>query len=750
MLIKNNKLLGSVSLGVIALAIAMATPVAAQDATPPRGEAASVIDDIIVTASRREERLQDVGIAVSAYSADTISNLGVTSGKDLVRAAPGLNFTAPTGGSGTIVFNLRGVGLNDFGVGNEGPVAVYIDDVYQASLNSGASPTFDLQQVEILRGPQGTLFGRNATGGLVHFISARPNDAFGGKIDVRAGDTSVYTEGALNLPLAENWAARLSGVIEQVDPYMENSDGLDGGGVNRAAGRFRLAYTGSRFDIDLIARAGRSKSRAQFTFVPTATNVDGLGYIVDIPAHQVFGAPNSPSLARLDDGDPFTGAVNNPGQDNRENFGSTLRLRADLTDNIEFVSVTDFTRNETSYVEDSDATPLQIAEILSDSRTEQYSQEFRVAGTGETVNWVAGAYYFHNEVWNGRQFNVYAADAAFSSDFDLTINSYALFGEAAVKITPTLTLVGGLRWTDEERTINFAQDIYVDLDATGLYSPTNYVARLFTFNRNLNGNAARQSNSDLSGRARIEWRPQRGFLAYAAYNRGFKSGGFNNPLDASYITVAQMPYDPETLNSYDVGVKTDWLNGRIRANVNAFYYDYQNFQVFRAEGLSSFLSNADAKISGVDVELAARIGTGLDVSGGFEILDARAYDIDIPYGLQADRRPANAPRFSANASVNYELPVGDNALLFNLNGRYVSSQYFDINNSPVAREDAYGVADARVGYRLNDAGPEFYLSVSNLFDKQYRMYAVDVNALGFSQAMYAEPRRISVGMKASW
>lgn len=716
----------------------------------PQAEQPASPNDIIVTASRREERLQNVGIAVSAYSGDQLTTLGVTSGKDLVRATPGLNFTAPTGSSGSIVFNLRGVGLNDFGVGNEGPVAIYIDDVYQASLNSGAAPTFDLERVEVLRGPQGTLFGRNATGGLVQFISVRPKDVLGGDIDIRAGDKSVYGEGAINVPLAPGLAARVSGVVEQVRPYIYNRDGPNGSGVDRLAGRFRLAYTGADFDADLIVRAGRSKSRAQFTFVPTATNAQGLGVPVDVPAHDVFGVPNTPSLGALDDGNPYTGAVNNPGLDHRDNFGATLQLKARLSDAVELVSISDFTRNTTQYAEDSDVTPLQIAEITSDSRTKQYSQELRLSGSGGAVNWVLGGFYFHNQVWNGRRFNVYVSDAAFNSDFGLTVESYALFGEAAVKVASTLTLIGGLRWTHERHTVDFTQDLIVDLDGSGLYSPTNFIERIFTFDRQTVGAAARQANGQVSGRARIEWRPQPGILAYAAYNRGFKSGGFNNPLDASHLTNAQMPYGPETLSSYDIGLKTEWANGRLRLNVNAFHYDYDNFQAFRTEGLSSFLSNVNAKIDGVDVDFSVRPTSRLDLSGGFELLRARAYDIDLPNGSKADRWLANAPRFSANANLHYELPAGQDAVLLDLNGRYVSSQYFDISNAPVVQEKAYGLMDARIAWQFNHKKTQLYVSAINLFDHRYRLYAVDVNALGFSQAMYAEPRRVTVGVKTSW
>ena len=742
---KNSK---SAMLATACLFGLAALPAAAQ--AQEEGASDAGTGDIIVTASRREERMQDVGIAVSALSGDQLQTMGVASGKDLARAVPGVNFTAPTGGSGTIVFNLRGVGLNDFGVGNEGPVAIYVDDVYNASLNSAAAPIFDIERVEVLRGPQGTLFGRNATGGLVHFISNRPKHEWGGSIDLRAGDTSFYGEGALNMPIADRLSARIAVVTEQAESFIDNHDGPDGSGINKLAGRFRLAYDGPVVRADLILRAGRGKSRPQYTFEATGTGAHGQGVPIDTPAHQIFGVPNTPSLATLDDNDPHSGAVNTPGRDRRENIGGTLRLEVALADGIDLVSITDVTRNETEFLEDTDVTPLQLVEIASDSQTRQFSQELRLAGTGDSVNWVLGGYYFHNRVRNDRDFNLYLLDTALRSDFSLKAESVAFFGEAAVKVAPTLTLVGGLRWTREVRHVDFAQDLFADIDGSGLYSPTNYVARVFEFNRTVNGDAARQATSRISGRARVEWRPGDGVLAYAAYNRGFKSGGFNNLLDASNVTPAQMPYKPETLDSYDIGIKTETADRRLRFNVNAFYYDYQDFQAFRSQGLSSFLSNVQAEIYGVDVDFNLRPVRGLTLSGGFELLHAKAFDIDLPDGSQADRRLANAPRFSLVAGMHYEAPLGSGVVSLDFNGRHASSQYFNIANSPVTRERANFLVDARIAYQVGNDGPEFYVSAVNLFDRRYRLYAVDVNSLGFTQSMYAEPRRVAVGVKAQF
>lgn len=720
-------------------ASAMSLPAAAQDA-------ASGLEDIVVTASRRAERMQDVGISLAALSGDTLTNQGITSGRDLARAVPGINFTAPTGGSGTIVFNLRGVGLNDFGVGNEGPVAIYVDDVYNASLSSAAAPMFDLERVEVLRGPQGTLFGRNATGGLVQFISRAPTDRLGGQFDVRAGADSIYGEAALNLPLSSRLAARIAVMTEQVRPYIRNYGGSNGSGVNKLAGRFRLAYTGDTVRADLILRAGRSRSRPQYSFEATGTDALGQGIPVDVPAHLLFGVADSPALARLDDGDPFTGAVNTPGHDRRQSRGATLRLSADVADGLELVSISDITENRTRFLEDTDVTPLQMVEIESDSWNRQVSQELRLARTGDTVNWVAGGYFFTNKTTNDRDFNLYVMDAALRSDFRLDTTSYALFGEVSVRVAPTLTLVGGLRWTRETRSVNFTQDLHADLSGSGLYAPDNYVERVFTFTRAADGDLARSRNGNLSGRARIEWRPSTDFLLFAAYNRGFKSGGFNNLLDASYVTPAQMPYAPETLDAYDLGFKSEPLRG-IRLNADAFYYNYHDFQAFRTQGLSSFLANAKARIYGVDVDFGVQPLAGLDISGGFELLHTRAYAIDLPDGSAADRRLANAPSFALTAGVHYEAPVAAGTLRLALDGRYTSAQFFNIDNSPVTHEDGRALVDARIGYRFGDRGPEVYVLAVNLFDKRYRLYAVDVNSLGFTQSMYAEPRRVAAGIK---
>lgn len=744
-MIKSSSILLSTAC-IIGVAAFPAAPVRAQD-TAASDPAAG---DIVVTASRREERMQDVGIAVSALSGDQIQSMGIASGKDLARAVPGVNFTAPAGGSGNIVFNLRGVGLNDFGLGNEGPVAIYVDDVYNASLDSAAAPIFDIERVEVLRGPQGTLFGRNATGGLVHFISNRPKGEWGGDIDLRAGDTSFYGEGALNVPIADRLSARIAVVTEQVKPYIDNRDGPDGAGVNKLAGRFRLAFSGETVRADLILRAGRGRTRPQHTFQATGADVNGQGIFIDTPAHEIYGVPDTPSLARLDDGNPHTGAVNTPGRDRRENVGGTLRLEAAVADGIDLVSITDIARNDLDYLEDTDITPLRLVEIESDGMNRQFSQELRLSGTGDRVNWVLGAYYFNNKVHNAQLFNLYLLDAALRSDFTQRTSSFAAFGEVSVKVAPTLTLVGGLRWTSEVRRVDFVQDLFADVDGTGLYSPTNYVERVFEFNRALNGDAARQKSGRVSGRVRAEWRPRDGVLAYAAFNRGFKSGGFNNLLDATYVTPAQMPYKPETLDSYDVGIKTETADRRVRFNVNAFYYDYKDFQAFRSQGLSSFLSNVNAEIYGVDVDFNVRPTRGLTLNGGFEILHAKAFDIDLPNGTFADRRLANAPRFALIGGVQYETSIGDDMISFDLNGRYASSQYFNIVNSPVTRERANMLVDARIAYRLGGDGPEFYVSAINLFDRRYRLYAIDVNALGFTQSMYAEPRRVAVGVKAQF
>jgi len=718
----------------------------AQPTTTENQKVEEPAGDIIVTASRRNERSRDVALAISAYRGDQLQALNVSTGADLARVSPGINFTAPTGAGGNIVFNLRGVGLNDFGVGNEGPIAIYVDDVYQASLSSAAAPTFDMERVEVLRGPQGTTFGRNATGGLVHFVSVSPGPDLGGRFDVRGGPDSVYAEGALNLPLTSRIAARASFSAQYLEPNISNALGANGGGGTRWANRLRVTYGGDGTTIDLIGRYSQSHSKPQYTFLATGTGANGLGYPLAASASDIFGVPSSPALARLDDGDPYTGAVNDPGKDDRENYGFTAKITRNLG-SFDLVSVTDWTHNTAEFREDSDVSPLKIAGIESNSKAEQFSQEVRLVKSEGGFRWIAGLYYFKNDVSNDRVFNIDIAGAALDSRFKISTESIAAFAEGSVQLGDQLTLVIGARVTHETRRVGFAQDAVIDTNGSGLGSPSNLRLPNFAFGEASDGDLARLSATKTSGRARLEWRPSTGVLFYTAFNRGFKSGGFNNPLDASYMIPARMPYRPERLDSYEVGTKLSLLDRKLDIGVNAFHYDYRDFQAFRTEGLSSFLSNVPAKINGVDFEFDARIARGLIISGGFELLDAKADGVTLPSGIEVSRRLANAPRFSSIIGAHYEADLGSGKVLVDLNGRLVSEQFFDISNAPVTREGGYSTLDARLGYRFGSNGIEVYVAAVNLFDQRYRVYAIDVNSLGFSQSMFAEPRRLTVGLK---
>lgn len=703
-------------------------------------------DVVVVTASRREEALQDVAMAVSAFSGEDLSKLQVTSGKDLVRVTPGLSLAAPTGDSGNVVFSLRGVSLNDYGVGNEAPVAVYLDDVYQSSLGSGTALTFDLARVEVLKGPQGTLFGRNASGGLVHFVSARPEDNFGGYIDARAGSYGYSTEGAINMPISETLATRFSMSSEHVDGWIDNSIGKDGNNTNKNAARFQALYDTEFFTGLLTVRGDISNGRPQYTFQATDPSPDG-GIAVVRPANVALGTASSPAFAALDDNDPYTGSVDQAGQSRRKSYGATLRLEAVVGD-VDLVSITDATRTTSQFVEDSDVSPAQLYEIPSDSKTTQYSQEFRASHEGDRVSWVAGIFGFHSKASNPRSFFLYPQGVAYDSTMAQSTTSAALFGEVTYELIDTVSIVTGLRYTDESRRIDFAQDLILDVDGSGFNSPTNQRTPLFVFGPGTVGEQAEKSNSNVSGRLRLEWRPTTDLLTYAAFNRGFKSGGFNNPLTADNFTSSLMAYDPEQLDSYEIGMKKEFDNGAL-INANLFYYDYNDFQAFRSDGLSAFLSNIQAEIYGLDVEAAAQLTEELSVTGGLELLRVTAADVS-PSGVAFERKMANAPEIAATFSLNYEREFGGGTFSANLFGRYVGSQYFDLSNAPITREPDYVVLDARLAYQVGGSGPELFLSVTNIADKVYRMYAIDVASLGFSQIMYAQPRRIAAGVRWSF
>lgn len=740
-------------------------------------EAQAQLEEVIVTAQKRAQSMQEIGVSVTAFTGDDVRNLGLTNSTDIALQTPGLNIGTPVGEGNNPSITLRGVGLNDFNDNNEGPVALYKDDVYLGNMAGQTFQLFDVERIEVLRGPQGTLYGRNATGGLVHFISAKPTTETEGYADLTVAENNqLKFEGAVGAGLTENVSARLSAAMNKHDGYVTNRIGPD---VNEADSRAIRAQI--NWDISESASLllnyhwGESDALAPgYQHQATTDVVDFWGY-----------ADN--------DGDPFAGEYDRTGPLNIETSGYSATFKVDF-DSFQFVSITAVEEVDKFHQEDTDVGPLPAITPDFAADFEQFSQEFRFSGSTDSIDWVAGAFYYESEVRGdyrlkldyfgglinflnelpesegGFDGGLGLVGAPFPEDelltfidydvaFDQEVSSWAVFGQADWAITDSLSAIIGVRYTQDDKdyvytnTVGPASGVLNDFFLeVGVIDPSN---RLVFDYRNggadvVAGNTNSISIDNISGKLGLEWTLSDDTLLFANYARGFKSGGFNAGFMDIDMQVARdafgvnVQYDEEILDSYEVGFKTEFADGRLRLNATGFYYDYQDFQALTFFGISQFIVNTDAEIIGGELELVAAPTDRLTFNLGLSLVDSEVDEVrDLNTGaLLTGNELVLAPNVSFNGLVRYEWPMSSGVLAAQLDFSHQGDHFFDIVNQDIASQDAYTVWNGRVSYLFGrDENFEVSLWGRNLTDEEYRVYTFDFTGPGgFNQQFFAPPR----------
>jgi iron complex outermembrane recepter protein len=392
------------SLLTAAIACHVWTPALA-DTSANVTQSPAVIEEIVVTAQRREQSIQDVGTSITAFDASELKKLGLTNVTDITQQVPGLQYQSysPT----ITIFNLRGISQNDFGDHHEAPVAVYSDDVYVASMGAIAGSMYDLQRVEVLRGPQGTLFGRNATGGLLHYISQRPTQNAGGYIDVSGGRFGdLEAEGALNMPLSDSVASRLSFSVDRHDGLIKNLVGPDANTSNQYAARLQLLYRPGDAGEVLVKFYGvRNSNEISPSYAWNAScnnlgllapgqtcnaGVNGLGAFVPVNQNIYGTCPGcDQSGYRNNNQDPFIQSFDRRGIFDRTVYGLSVHVDSDLG-GAKLASVTDFMHLRKRYGEDSDGSPNFQFNFDTYQTFHQFSQELHLSGQRENLRWISG------------------------------------------------------------------------------------------------------------------------------------------------------------------------------------------------------------------------------------------------------------------------------------------------------------------------------------------------------------------------
>lgn len=693
--------------------------------------------EIVVTAQKRAENVQSVPLSITAFGGETIDQLGFTETSQILTQVPGVKLSefAPS----VLIVNIRGISQNDFADHLEAPIAVYSDEAYVSSMGAISGQLFDIERVEVLRGPQGTLFGRNATGGLIHYVSRKPTDQPDGYIEF-TGMTFGYLRGeaAVGGPISSNVSARLSVSGTWQDSYMKNRIGRDAQGIKAIASRAQLKFDLSE-DADFLLKAHYAKnddsSGAAYSHRAARPGPDNLGVYV-APDENYWGTCSGCDLLgyRDTDGDPLAGEWDfDEGGFKRDVYGATLTANLNLG-SITLTSITDYLGMEKSFLEDADGTPNGLLHYGTDQSLDQFSQEFRLSGTAGSLDYIAGVYYLtfdSDQTATARLPAIsYATDTAWRVESD----SWAIFAQGDYQVSPTLSISAGARYTQDKREM----DNYVLTDAAGFF---------LEFNPQLFPNLARKKYENVSAKGSIQFEPDDRTLLYASITRGHKAGNFAAPV-VPPVSIPLLPHDQEVLTSYEIGLKKTFSRA-FRLNASAFFYDYKDYQAFSLQNLTQAIVNKDATVKGAEVELSGEPISGLNYILGVSFLDSKVKDVVLPSGRVVDRNLPLAPDISLNGVVRYEVPLSDGAISAQMDFTYTDDFSFTLFAAPVEQEDGYFVGNLRLAFR-SDRNWEVATFVKNFTDTRYRAYALDLSSLGFAENRFAPPRWYGASAAYRW
>ncbi len=776
----------------------------AASASLPYTVQASALEEVVVTAQKREQNLQDVGISVTAFSGDQIQELGFRSTADIVYQTPNLQLYefSPT----LTVYNLRGVSQNSFADNLEAPVAVYVDGAYVASMGALNGQMFDIERVEVLRGPQGTLYGRNATGGLIHYISKKPTDQFEAYAEVTAGNYDlVDVIGSVSGPLSDAVRGRLAVNYTEQDGYLEWKRSENAMGQPQVHEDIRDAY-----GRDALSLKGALEFEVSDSLLATLRvnwseddDVASGAYVRSIAAQD----PDTGLGVYVEENDePFEFNADVEGFFDRDLMSTTLELDWELSDSISLVSITNYMQMDKAYSEDSeglasgvpavvfdsfyvdnDGNPITVQSFFPDQplgadlpsfnfRTdqdfEQFSQEFRLSGTSDSLTWQAGLYYLDiqtdNEAevygaaawWTGGPASNFQPSQRAAANWTVDTESWSVFGQADFALGESFTLTTGLRWTEDEKANDFftryeTKDgvVLVEEVDTGVGVPIQPVcysdridSRCIDDERNP---SAEDDYSDWAGKIQLDWNATEDVLAYAGVSKGIKGGNWSAPVFPDSINslgIERLAHDEETLYSYEIGVKSTLADGLVRLNGAIFYYDYEDYQAFSVLNFNQNISNNDAEIFGGEIELYASPWEGWDFVLGLAFLDTEIDDVESPNGTLIDTEMPQAPDFSGNGLVRYEFPIAAGSIAAQLDFTYTGDHWMEVTNAPVDEEDAYFIANARLTYFSSERDWRVVGWVKNLADEEYRIYALDVAGAPspFINDVYGSPRTYGV------
>ena len=698
------------------------------------------LEEIIVTAERRAQSVQDVPSSVAAFSAESLNRSGIATSVDLQLRTPGM--LVSTNGSFGQPY-IRGIGSEIINPGTEAPVAMFLDGAYQPRATAAIVDFYDIERVEVLKGPQGTLYGRNATGGAINVVTRNPEDDFGIEADALFGNYDrVRVRAAANAPVGAG-GLRLSGMYIDRDGYSENlltGETLDSEDLWSVRGKLRLPLGDGFEAIATVEHHKEDSTRNNAAKIiddpdlplPVRDFAPLLGYVYP-------GVPADPREVRFD----FQPRI----------FLEQTRANLTLTWSLGFAdlqSITGYTALENIGDFDLDGTEINFAYDREADESDAFSQSFLLKSTGDgRLEWLAGLEYLSEDASQNFDARLPLLGppsdiplgpdsplAGFIWDSDVSSEAAAVFVEGKFALFDRVKLIAGVRYTDESKEADFTQTI---IDPFGIITGGAVVGTIVIPAQ------PEESWDAWTPRVGVEFRPVEDTLLYATITRGFKSGGFNLLNNAE-------TFDPEEITSYEAGVKSTWLDDRLRTNLAAFFYDYTDLQVNQFTGVSNFITNAaESEISGAELDLLWQPSGSFAIDLVLAYLDATYEDyFNGQVDLSGNRMP-KAPEFTASGGLEYQTTLaGAGSLMLRIEARYQSDTNFDQFETPELVQDSYTLANARLTYESEDARWRVSLYGNNLGDEEYVQSMVRVDTVFGTIATYAAPRTYGVEVGFSY
>ena len=746
-------------------------PASAREPEPvqtPEISAEDGLGVIIVTARRRTEALQRVPVSVISFSEKDLKARSVTNLRSLQNFVPNLTF-APSQNVGEGAGNIfiRGIGQEDFGVAAEPGVGFYVDGVYFARTQGTIMNVIDVKRIEVLRGPQGTLFGKNTIGGAINIVTAQPHSTLEGRFDLILGtDERFELRAVANGPLSDKLLVRLSAGLVRRDGYLHRlrpSASIDlleqvnqapvnlerEGGERSQAGRVQLRWlVGDRLSADFTLDASRRDNNQG------ATHLDALNPNAGIfpRLNQLIRDGNLPGpelTGQLVPDDLLESYATGRNSIDQTFWGASAVISNELDfGTLKFIGAF---RGLRSHVEtETDGVYFDIAETDSSVRQHQFSGELQLNGSAGPLSYTAGLFFLDERSkvppsvpsLNRILFTCgcYSGPGALplltADERILGTRSYAAFGQVTTRIADRLSATLGARYSHERKTID-GTAFLVDEQLR----PTNIAVA--------SGRNEGKWNP-FTYRAGLEYQATPYVLLYGSIAKGYKSGGFNARTSLNLSNLGLYEYRPETALTYEVGLRSEWLNRTLRVNATLFHTDYRDIQLRQQTFLTGFLTTlienaARARIGGGEVELMATPVKGLTLHAAYGHLDPQYLDVGRVVGLSLSSRFQRTPRHSFSASVHFETPLRSGTLELHGDYSYRSKEQFQIL-AALNDQEAYGLLGARVTFRTKDDRWAFALFGTNLTDERYRTAGRGtlINQSGLAYSSIGMPRQVGL------